>query len=243
MKELVGSPGTKTGLILRLGQCAFATASIAVMVSASNFSNFTAFWRCAFGGGMLEDGQMASYCQKSYEEMTEHCVSKGRRYASNKKMASCLQKCSEEMAEGGGSQVVQLRRDLRDCVLCSLFLTSVLMDLHKFALYLIASMGLQVLWSFGLACLDVHALRIKRDLQSPVLVSLFVVGDWVTATLSLAAACSSAGIVVLYSKDLGFCKLNYYPCGKYELSVTFAFLTWFLIAVSSHLMFWILASI
>ena len=45
--------------------------------------------------------------------------------------------------------------------------------------YLIASMGLQVLWSFGLACLDVYALRRKRDLQNPVLVSLFVVGDWV----------------------------------------------------------------
>ncbi|CAI9098269.1 OLC1v1034886C1 [Oldenlandia corymbosa var. corymbosa] len=44
--------------------------------------------------------------------------------------------------------------------------------------YLIASMGLQVLWSFGLACLDVYSLRIKRDLYNPVLVSLFVVGDW-----------------------------------------------------------------
>ncbi|KAK9668740.1 hypothetical protein RND81_13G082800 [Saponaria officinalis] len=153
MKELVGSPGTKSGLILRLAQCAFATASIALMVSAAGFSNFTAF--------------------------------------------------------------------------C----------------YLIASMGLQVLWSFGLACLDVYALRIKRDLQSPVLVSLFVVGDWVTATLSLAAACSSAGIVVLYSHDLGFCKKHYYPCAKYELSVTFAFITWFLIALSSHLMFWLLASV
>ena len=40
-------------------------------------------------------------------------------------------------------------------------------------------MGLQVLWSMGLACLDVYALRIKRDLHNPVLVSLFVVGDWV----------------------------------------------------------------
>lgn len=46
--------------------------------------------------------------------------------------------------------------------------------------YLIASMGLQVLWSFVLACLDAFALRIKSDLRSPVLVSLFVVGDWVT---------------------------------------------------------------
>lgn len=46
--------------------------------------------------------------------------------------------------------------------------------------YLIASMGLQLLWSFGLACLDLHALRSKKNLQNPVLVSLFVVGDWVT---------------------------------------------------------------
>ncbi|KAK1320422.1 hypothetical protein QJS10_CPA03g01715 [Acorus calamus] len=51
--------------------------------------------------------------------------------------------------------------------------------------YLIASMGLQVLWSLGLACLDFHAWKFKRDLQNPILVSLFVVGDWVTATLSL----------------------------------------------------------
>ncbi|XVF08157.1 hypothetical protein REPUB_Repub06bG0201800 [Reevesia pubescens] len=89
MKELIGSPGTVSGLTLRITQCAFAAASIAVMVSAPAFSTYTAF--------------------------------------------------------------------------C----------------YLIASMGLQLLWSFGLACLDVYALRRKRDLQNPVLVSLFVVGDWV----------------------------------------------------------------
>ncbi|CAO2820314.1 CASP-like protein 5B2 isoform X1 [Amaranthus tricolor] len=152
MKDVVGSPGTKTGLLLRIGQCGFAAASIALMVCSAGFSNYTAF--------------------------------------------------------------------------C----------------YLVASMGLQVLWSFGLACLDVYALRIKRDLQSPVLVSLFVVGDWVTAILSLAAACSSAGIVVLYSKDLHLCRPTF-PCGKYQLSVAFAFITWFLIALSSHLMFWILASV
>ncbi|XP_009610008.1 CASP-like protein 5B2 isoform X4 [Nicotiana tomentosiformis] len=110
--------------------------------------------------------------------------------------------------------------------------------------YLIASMGLQVLWSFGLACLDIYALRIKRDLQNPVLVSLFVVGDWVTATLSLAAACSSAGIAVLYSKDLNFCSSPpHLPCGRFELSVVLAFITWFLIAISSHVMFWILAAV
>lgn len=46
--------------------------------------------------------------------------------------------------------------------------------------YLIASMGLQFLWSFGLACLDIHALRLKKDLHGHGLVSLFVVGDWVS---------------------------------------------------------------
>ena len=45
--------------------------------------------------------------------------------------------------------------------------------------YLIASMGLQALWSLGLACLDGYILKVKRDLNNAVLVSLFVVGDWV----------------------------------------------------------------
>ncbi|KAG4205121.1 hypothetical protein ERO13_A04G085000v2 [Gossypium hirsutum] len=153
MKELIGSPGTVSGLTLRVTQCAFAAASIALMVSASGFSTYTAF--------------------------------------------------------------------------C----------------YLIASMGLQLLWSFGLACLDVYALRRKRDLQNPVLVSLFVVGDWVTAMLSLAAACSSAGIIVLYARDLEFCKAqSHIPCRQFEISIILAFITWLLIAMSSHVMLWILAS-
>ncbi|KAL9426190.1 hypothetical protein AB3S75_033047 [Citrus x aurantiifolia] len=154
MKELVGSPGTVSGLMLRIGQCGFAAAAIGAMTSAAGFSSYTAF--------------------------------------------------------------------------C----------------YLIASMGLQVLWSFGLACLDAYALRRKRDLQNPVLVSLFVVGDWVTAMLSLAAACSSAGVVVLYAKDLNFCRpQNNLACHSFEVSVILAFITWLLIAVSSHVMFWILASV
>ncbi|XP_076908681.1 CASP-like protein 5B2 [Bidens hawaiensis] len=154
MKDMFGSPGSVSGLMLRIGQCVCAAASIGWMVSASGFSSYTAF--------------------------------------------------------------------------C----------------YLIASMGLQVLWSFGLACLDVYALRIKKDLQNAVLVSLFVVGDWVTATLSLAAACSSAGIVVLYARDLHFCTnpKMHLPCSRFEISIAMAFITWFFIAISSHVMFWLLAS-
>ncbi|XP_062095481.1 CASP-like protein 5B2 [Humulus lupulus] len=151
MKQLVGRPGSGSGLVLRLGQVACAAASIGIMVSANGFATFTAF--------------------------------------------------------------------------C----------------YLIASMGLQVLWSLGLACLDVYALRRKRDLQNPILVSLFVVGDWVTATLSLAAASSSAGIVVLYAKDMNFCTSKFHlPCNNFQISVALAFLTWALIALSSYVMFWIL---
>uniref|UniRef100_A0A1D1Z521 CASP-like protein n=1 Tax=Anthurium amnicola TaxID=1678845 RepID=A0A1D1Z521_9ARAE len=153
MKVLVGSPGTVSSLLLRLGQSLFAAASIGVMVSSTDFSNYTAF--------------------------------------------------------------------------C----------------YLIASMGLQVLWSMGLACVDVYALRNKRDLHNPVSVSLFVVGDWVTATLSLAAACSSAGVAVLFARDVHLC--SRYPelsCSRYQVSVSCAFVTWALIAHSCIVMFWLLAS-
>lgn len=44
MKKMIGSPGTMSALILRLGQCASAAATIGVMVSASGFSSYTAFW-------------------------------------------------------------------------------------------------------------------------------------------------------------------------------------------------------
>ncbi|KAJ6699551.1 CASP-LIKE PROTEIN 5B3 [Salix purpurea] len=145
MKEIIGGPGTVSGLLLRIGQCVFAAASISIMTTATEFASYT------------------SFC------------------------------------------------------------------------YLIASMGLQLLWSFGLACLDIYALRRKKDLQNPVLVSLFVVGDWVTAMLSLAAACSSAGVVVLYARDMNFCKTHpdlpcsSSPCShllpkfhlKFELTSTF----------------------
>lgn len=48
-----------------------------------------------------------------------------------------------------------------------------------FCSYLIASMGLQVIWSSGLALMDAYALLRKKVIHNPVLVGLFVVGDWV----------------------------------------------------------------
>ncbi|PIA54607.1 hypothetical protein AQUCO_00900876v1 [Aquilegia coerulea] len=154
MKKLFGGPGTVSGLILRIGQCLFASASIGTMASSSYFSSFTAF--------------------------------------------------------------------------C----------------YLIASMGLQVLWSLGLACLDVYALRLKRRLHNPILVSLFAVGDWVTATLSLAAACSSAGVLELYIRDFELCKAHpELGCDGFQISTGLAFITWSLVAISSLVMIRMLGSI
>ncbi|XP_059317874.1 CASP-like protein 5B1 [Lycium ferocissimum] len=153
MKELFGGPGKVSGLILRMGQCIFAAASISVMASSHGFSTCTAF--------------------------------------------------------------------------C----------------YLIASMGLQFLWSFSLACLDIHALRLKRDLRNYVFLSLLVVGDWVTSILSLAAASSSAGVVVLIVKDTKMCKQSpQLSCHMFQISVALAFISWFFLAISSYVMFWLAAS-
>ncbi|XVF62877.1 hypothetical protein PTKIN_Ptkin09bG0043900 [Pterospermum kingtungense] len=107
--------------------------------------------------------------------------------------------------------------------------------------FLIASMGLQIVWSFGLTLLDGIALVKKKVLNNPILISLLVVGDWVTATLSLAAASASAGIAVLYFNDLGNCKFGQ-ECQKYQLSVALAFLGWIAIAISSLIMLWLLAA-
>ncbi|KAI8566417.1 hypothetical protein RHMOL_Rhmol02G0038800 [Rhododendron molle] len=151
MKDFAGTPGTITGLVLRVSQCLFAAGSIASMATTKNFFSITAF--------------------------------------------------------------------------C----------------YLIASMGLQIIWCSGLAFLDAYALAKKKVLHNHVLVSLFVVGDWVTATLSLAAASASAGVTMLYFADVASCRLGQ-ECLKYQISVAFAFLSWITIALSSLIMFWLLAA-
>ncbi|WVZ98831.1 hypothetical protein U9M48_044209 [Paspalum notatum var. saurae] len=108
--------------------------------------------------------------------------------------------------------------------------------------YLIASMGLQTMWSFGLACLDGYAINNNKNIATPILLSFFVVGDWVTAILSFAAASSSAGVVILFQKDVLFCRrYPQLPCGRFEIATAFAFLSWALSATSALIMFWLLA--
>ncbi|GAB4843157.1 hypothetical protein Ancab_013132 [Ancistrocladus abbreviatus] len=107
--------------------------------------------------------------------------------------------------------------------------------------YLVASMGLQAIWSLGLALLDAYAVVKKKDIRYPILVSLCVVGDWLTATLSLSAASASAGITVLFFLNLQYCS-NTPGCLKYQLSVVLAFLSWITVYTSSLIMLWLLAA-
>ncbi|KAL4576305.1 hypothetical protein LXL04_012397 [Taraxacum kok-saghyz] len=110
--------------------------------------------------------------------------------------------------------------------------------------YLIAAMGLQVLWSFGLACLDMHALRLNKDLHNHILLSFLLVGDWVTVILSLAAASSSAGVMILLMKDTDICRLQgSLACNTFQISIALAFIAWFLLAISSYVVLWLLATL
>ncbi|KAG5557847.1 hypothetical protein RHGRI_007926 [Rhododendron griersonianum] len=208
MKDLFGSPGKVSGLLLRIGQCLFASASIGVLASASGFSTTTAFCKHREKNSHIEMKEQAAVCQIVYDST---------------------------------SSGVPFPTDGMPFAAALLIFVAMI---PLFLFYLIASMGLQFLWSFGLACLDIHALRLKKDLHSHVLVSLFVVGDWVTSVLSLAAACSATGVVILLSRDTNFCRVEkQLACSTFKISVALAFVSWFLLAISSFVMFWLLASV
>ncbi|CAI0443336.1 unnamed protein product [Linum tenue] len=66
----------------------------------------------------------------------------------------------------------------------------------------------------------------------------------VTSILSLAAASASAGVTILYARDLHYCNATpHFPCKRFQISIALAFISWFLLAVSSHVMFWLMASV
>ncbi|XP_040972924.1 CASP-like protein 5B1 [Gossypium hirsutum] len=60
MKVSIGSPGMVSGLMLKIYQCAFPAASIAVMVSASDFSSYTALWWVSNFGGVTGSDNLGS---------------------------------------------------------------------------------------------------------------------------------------------------------------------------------------
>ncbi|PWA64069.1 hypothetical protein CTI12_AA182100 [Artemisia annua] len=66
----------------------------------------------------------------------------------------------------------------------------------------------------------------------------------VTAILALAASSSSAGVMILLVRDSDLCKLDpKISCNTFQISIALAFMSWFLLAISSHTVLWLLASL
>ncbi|KAM3335479.1 hypothetical protein ACQJBY_029770 [Aegilops geniculata] len=153
MKRVAGSPGTWSGMALRLSQCVFAAASVFALVSGFGDSNYSAYG------------------------------------------------------------------------------------------YMNFVLRLQVMWSLGLACKDIFALRNKKDLHTPRDLLFFVVIDWVVAIFMFSGACASASLTISFMWDLnlrGACSCL--ACRQLALSVTLAFMTWVLQAASSFSGLWLLVS-
>lgn len=140
MKKIIGRPGTVCGLLLRIGQCTSAAASMVVMLSAKDFYKRTAF----------------SYVFSFLLSLDSVMLAQMSDFKLRKKLTS-----------------------------------------FGFS-YLIASMCLQMLWSFWLACVNVYALRYKKDLQHLTAVSLFIGGDLVQKLL-LVGLSKSLQTVELFS--------------------------------------------
>ncbi|CAN6195323.1 unnamed protein product [Urochloa humidicola] len=147
MKDIVGSPGTWSGLALRVSQFLCAAGSLVAMGSAFGFVNYSAFCFMAF------------------------------------------------------------------------------------------SMCLQLIWSFILACIDIHSLKINWDLHNT---------RHVLAIASMAAASSSAGVATLLLRDTQFCRARneqLVACSRYKFSIILAFMAWSFIAASAGSTFRLLVSL
>uniref|UniRef100_A0ACD5Y3X1 Uncharacterized protein n=1 Tax=Avena sativa TaxID=4498 RepID=A0ACD5Y3X1_AVESA len=153
MKLIVGSPGTWSGLALRVSQCVFALASICAMASGFGFTNYSAFF------------------------------------------------------------------------------------------YMIVALMVQLMWSLALACVDIFSVRNTKDLHDWMLVTLIVVGDWITAVLVFTGASASASVTILFTRDTHICRVyTRLACGQFALSIVLAFIVWLLGAASCFSGFWLLVS-
>ncbi|WJZ91507.1 hypothetical protein VitviT2T_010573 [Vitis vinifera] len=101
--------------------------------------------------------------------------------------------------------------------------------------FLVTVMGLVIPWSLTLSLVDAYSVFVKCPLHQPGIMLVVIIGDWVLSFLSLAAACSTAGVTDLL--------LNARLCGRYQLSAAMAFLSWFLSLASSLFNLWRLPSL
>ncbi|PKI65500.1 CASP-like protein 5B2 [Punica granatum] len=115
-------------------------------------------------------------------------------------------------------------------------------DLHAAFSYEIAAMSFLLVWSSALVCLDVYSLKEHRNVQTPKLLRSIVIGDWLSFFLSLSAACSSAGVLILYTHDLHYWQTHTTPILYCEISTAVAFTVTGFVFVSASVTFITLAS-
>ncbi|CAL4948335.1 unnamed protein product [Urochloa decumbens] len=103
--------------------------------------------------------------------------------------------------------------------------------------FMALSMCLQLIWSFILACIDIHSLKTNWDLHNT---------RHVVAIASMAATSSSVGVAILLVRDTQFCRVHdeqLVACSRYKFSVILAFMAWSFIAASAGSTFWLLVSL
>ncbi|RYR28400.1 hypothetical protein Ahy_B01g052512 [Arachis hypogaea] len=109
-------------------------------------------------------------------------------------------------------------------------------------IYLVTVMGLVIPWSITLLVVDAYSVFIKCLPHQRRLIFMILLGDMVLSYLSLAAACSTAGVTdLLLDADGSYCPPKL--CSRYQLSAAMAFLSWFLSSASCLFNFWILPSL
>uniref|UniRef100_A0A2P2KEV0 CASP-like protein n=1 Tax=Rhizophora mucronata TaxID=61149 RepID=A0A2P2KEV0_RHIMU len=108
--------------------------------------------------------------------------------------------------------------------------------------YLVTVMGLVIPWSLTLALVDAYSVFIKCLPHQPKIVLAIIIGDWVSSSLSLAAACSTASVAdLLLDVGSSYCPANL--CSRFQLSAAMAFLSWFLSFASALFNLWLFPSL
>ncbi|XP_056682650.1 CASP-like protein 5B3 [Spinacia oleracea] len=98
-------------------------------------------------------------------------------------------------------------------------------------------MAVQVIWSLIVIVVEVWARVKNKNLRILAIVTSFAVFDGIFAVLSLAGASASMAIVLHYSFDNNRCfPVGVIHCFKYQMTVVFAFGSWFFTAWSAYAM-------
>ncbi|KAL7135570.1 hypothetical protein ABFS83_11G106600 [Erythranthe nasuta] len=108
--------------------------------------------------------------------------------------------------------------------------------------FLVVVMGLVIPWASTLALLDMLSVSFKNRIHPPGILSIVLIGDWILSLLSLAASFSTTSVtrILVFTGD-SFCIEN--KCKRYQTAAFMAFLSWFLLSVSSLINLWFLAKL